>query len=133
MNRDSGTKMNSKKRILHLSAVCICTIFIGMFLSACAIKETYDNRHKLENLRIGMTKEQVKNIMGEPLVNEVYNTSRVWYYYTRNKWFDGNVTRDECTPLVFDDYGHLEGWGQEYYKTNYSLGNWTQKDVSDAL
>ena len=27
---------------------------------------------------------------------------------------DGLVTRDECTPIAFDDYGKVIGWGPAF-------------------
>jgi hypothetical protein len=60
--------------------------------------------------------------MGEPLKNEVYNTDDVWYYFTEPKWSDGMITRDECTPVFFNDE-KLEGWGQREYK-NFRQKNW---------
>lgn len=101
--------------------------------AGCAIQETYDNRQKINQLRIGMTKEQVKKIMGEPLSKESYATPRVWYYYTKNQWFDGAVTRDETTPVVFNDDGVLEGWGTEYLNDHYKFGNWNQNAVHSIV
>lgn len=96
----------------------------ALLLSACGFSEMSRNNANLKQLKAGMSKDEVLNIMGEPLKNEVYNTDKVWYYYTDTKWSDGRNTRDECTPVVFDDDGKLLGWGQEYYKVNYDFKNW---------
>jgi len=62
-----------------------------------------------------MSKKQVLAIMGKPLENEVYNTNDVWYYFTQVKWSDGSITRDECSPVYFEN-NKLVGWGTKEYK-----------------
>ena len=91
------------------------------------------NRENLSKLRVGMTKKEVRNIMGEPMSEEVYNTSNHWFYYTRTRWSDGMATRDECTPLVFDEFGILRGWGTVFYKDNYNLTAWSEQSVEKVL
>ncbi len=91
------------------------------------------NRANLSKLRIGMTREEVKSIMGEPMVSQVYNTENHWFYYTQTKWSDGRATRDECTPLVFDSEGLLAGWGTAYYQINYNYTGWTEKAIRRVL
>ncbi|MBN1863323.1 MAG: DUF3192 domain-containing protein [Victivallales bacterium] len=73
------------------------------------------NLENLSRLSVGMTKQEVLGIMGEPLTNEVYNEDNVWYYFTQVKWSDGMITHDECTPVFFED-GKLLGWGQAEFK-----------------
>ena len=91
------------------------------------------NRTNLSKLRVGMTREEVRKIMGEPMSEEVYNTSNHWFYYTRTRWSDGMATRDECTPLIFDEFGILRGWGMRFYKDNYNLSTWSERSVEKVL
>ena len=70
-----------------------------------------------------MSKAEVTAVMGEPLKDEVYCSDDVWYYFTESKWSDGAITRDECTPLFFDENGNLLGWGQKAYK-KYRQESW---------
>ena len=91
------------------------------------------NRTNLARLRVGMTKEEVRKIMGEPMSEEVYNTSNHWLYYTRTRWSDGMATRDECTPLVFGEFGGLRGWGMRFYEDNYTLTSWSERSVEKVL
>ncbi|MCJ7555009.1 MAG: DUF3192 domain-containing protein [Ignavibacteriaceae bacterium] len=37
----------------------------------------------------------------------------VWYYYTDMKAYDGAITDDELTPVVFEN-DKLIGWGQSF-------------------
>ncbi|MDD5728956.1 MAG: DUF3192 domain-containing protein [Victivallales bacterium] len=84
-------------------------------VSGCAYHEAHANVEKSRDLRIGMTKQQVLKIMGEPVKNQKYVSPDVWFYYTCPQWIDGLTTEDECLPLVFRD-GKLIGWGWEYYE-----------------
>ncbi len=83
-------------------------------LSGCGYFTQFDNLENSKKLRVGMTKEEVLSIMGEPLSEEVFNTPNTWYYYISTQWHDGLYTEDECMPLLFED-GKLIGWGNEYY------------------
>ena len=72
------------------------------------------NINNSKNLRVGMTKAEVLQIMGEPLKNESFNKPDLWYYYYDCNWLDGLTTEEECFPLVFRD-GKLIGWGNRFY------------------
>ena len=62
--------------------------------------------------------------MGEP-PQGVFQGENVVFYYTDPKWYDGMVTRDECTPFVFDeDEDRLIGFGYDYFRVNHSLSDW---------
>ena len=101
----------------------ILLIIFSFFLASCAVyRETAKNRENVAKLKKGMTKEEVISIMGEPIKDEVYCKPNVLFYYTETKWSDGNVTSDECTPLVFDK-DKLLGAGADFYK-DYSQKDW---------
>ena len=128
----SGMKCE-KSKILRLFAIASCFGALAFLSCSC---EWYDyiweptirgemdrNKANLAKLRVGMSKEEVKAVMGEPL-KEKFCTDRVWYYYSEPRWQDGAATHDECTPLVFDEDGFLAGWGVKYYKDNYEFNMW---------
>ena len=55
-----------------------------------------------------MTKEEVVEIMGMPDIDETFkkpdgSAFEFCYYYTHRTREDGNITKDECTPVVFED------------------------------
>lgn len=89
----------------------------GMLLAlvACGMSERERNLRGIANLRRGMTKDEVSTMMGQPLTREVYHEPDVWYYYTRSRWSDGAITRDECTPVVFE-HDRVVGWGHDFLK-----------------
>ncbi|MDD3886928.1 MAG: DUF3192 domain-containing protein [Victivallaceae bacterium] len=106
----------------HLFAAVALVAATGFMAGGCSWTpegQIADNVENSKRLRVGMTKIQVLDIMGEPLTDEEYCTPNVWYYYIRVVWADGLRTEDECMPLVFRD-GKLIGWGNEFY-TDYRL------------
>ena len=115
-----------------LLAGTISISLIPLFCS-CALQETAVNRKNMEQIRVGMTQDQVRQIMGEPLTNESYHRTGLWYYYTNTQWFDGVVTRDECTPFVFDERGILLGFGIEFLQKNFQMGNWIEMTRNHEL
>jgi outer membrane protein assembly factor BamE (lipoprotein component of BamABCDE complex) len=116
MSQLSGIK---KYSILPIAALAL------LFFASCNSIVQKRNLQNLTHLKKGMTKEEVLAIMGKPLTNEVYNTDNVWYYFTQSKWSEGMITRDECTPLFFED-GKLAGWGQQEYK-KYRQRDWGEE------
>lgn len=97
------------KKILNILLFIIISAAIG----GCSFKEISRNLENSQKLRVGMTKEQVLEIMGEPLKNESFHEENTWYYFVRINWYDCLYTRDECMPLVFKD-NKLIGWGNEF-------------------
>ena len=98
-----------------------------LILTSCATWKIQQsrNRDNLMRLDLGMTKEQVVQIMGKPDLNEAYQTADggalvILFYYTNRKWADSNITKDECTPLVFEN-GKLIGWGDEFYQSKIKV------------
>ncbi len=84
-----------------------------MLLALCGCVSPAANVEHSKDLRIGMTKSQVLEIMGEP-VQESFSTPDLWFYYVETVWGDGLITEDECMPLVFEN-GKLIGFGRKYY------------------
>lgn len=97
------------KTYLKISLFCaVIAVFCG-----CSFKEINRNLENSAKLRVGMTKEQVLDIMGEPLRDAAFHEENVWYYFVRINWYDFLYTRDECMPLVFVN-DKLAGWGNEF-------------------
>ena len=134
-----------KRFSFHLFCLLTGTALLSL-LSACALvdkdksilspamwEEIDRNRENLNKLRIGMTQDEVRKIMGEPMTGQVYNTEHHWFYYTRTRWSDGMATRDECTPVVFSELGLVIGIGNQFYKENYSITFWSDKSIEKAI
>ncbi len=99
---------------MRSAGLCSVLALTGMLLAGCGWVEASRNLDHARSLRIGMTKPQVLEIMGEPVQNEIFSKPDVWFYFVEPVWVDGLTTEDECMPLVFKD-GKLVGWGNEYY------------------
>lgn len=108
----------------------IIAITLCLAIASCSFLDRYDpgfverynNLEHLKLLKVGMTKQEVLNTMGKPLVKEKYNTPNIWFYYTDWDWADAARTQSECTPLVFEK-GKLIGWGQPFYR-DYIHKDW---------
>lgn len=108
-----------RKKIFTLFLAGGC---LALLVSSCAGNEVIErNLRNLPKIRKGMTKAQVTAIMGEPVKGESYCSENVFYYYTHRAWMDGLITRDECTPVVFDYFGKVIGWGKDFHTGIYSL------------
>jgi len=119
---------NMKKLFVSLPA----GLLVLLLLSSCGYFEASENKAKLSEIRIGMTKEEVREILGEPPAG-VFQGKNVVFYYTDPKWYDGMVTRDECTPFVFaEDEDRLIGFGYDYFRQNYSLADWDASSKPEA-
>ena len=107
-----------------------CIINVGDGESDYGNNQSWEKRQKLNKyhisiLKLGMTKERVLDLMGQPDINEAYLTEKksdqagseiqVLFYRTQHNNSDSKTTKDECTPLVMRD-GKLVGWGDNAYR-----------------
>ena len=97
-------------------SILLCAVVAALTLSltGCGLSSQYKNFENSAKLRVGMTKEQVLEVMGQPL-DATFAKPDVWYYYIETRWHDGQETIDECMPVVFKN-GKLAGWGNDFYK-----------------
>jgi len=107
--------------------ISIVGVLCLSFFSGCATwqMEMKKNNENLLKLEMGMSKEDVMAIMGKPTFNEAYQSLHgrsvvILFYYTQRKWADGSRTKDETTPIIFED-GKLVGWGDEFYKAKMEI------------
>ncbi len=94
-----------------------------------------ENRINLSSLSIGMTQQQVLDIMGYPYKteekishNKIYE---IWYYITERTLLGQSklITRN-FTPVIFEA-GHLIGWGRNFYKYTLDIDNERQKRLQE--
>lgn len=100
-------------------------LFITGLLIGCAgdpiqtQQEARGNRVNLLKLKIGINKEQVLGVMGDPYKTEAYMVDgrnlEFWLYMTEGKdEVLRNLTDSNFTPLAFENET-LMGWGRNYY------------------
>ena len=102
-----------------------------MLLSGCGYFTQFDNFENSAKLRAGMTKDEVRTVMGEPL-DASFAKPDLWYYFIETRWHDGQITRDECMPLVFKN-GKLAGWGNDYYNRSRLVEEEYSRPAIDGL
>ena len=104
------------KRYFIDGALALGVLLTLVFSAGCATPwdTAADNIRRSRDLRVGMTKNEVLAVMGEPIRDEIFCKPDLWYYYIETVWFDGLVTEDECMPLIFEE-GKLVGWGNDFY------------------
>ncbi len=103
----------------------IFSIVLSFLLVACAGSpfrtqiEAEQNRANLIKINLGMTKDQVLLVMGQPYKTEMYMVNdtplEFWLYLTEGKSIqDPRLLDSNFTPLAFEK-GILKGWGRNYY------------------
>lgn len=112
-----------KKNLLQILYIFFLTGILSFLCSCASMEEKERNNANLAKIRKGMDKKEVLAIMGKPVEGAAFCSDNVWYYFTRTQWMDGLVTRDECTPIVFDYFGKVAGWGKEFHTGMYDFRN----------
>jgi hypothetical protein len=76
------------------------------------------NRKHISQLQQNVSYKEILNLMGIADFNEFYakddDTYQVLYYRTQRMDEDGVTTKNECTPLVFQN-NVLVGWGESAF------------------
>jgi outer membrane protein assembly factor BamE (lipoprotein component of BamABCDE complex) len=107
-----------RRLMRYIALILTCVIMI----SGCGVSRgitATSSRNKLNQIEIGMSKDQVSKIMGAPYKREAYSGVEYWLYIT--EW-DGtgilapasSPVDSELTPIAFVD-GKVDGWGRNYY------------------
>ncbi len=78
-----------------------------------------NNRAHIQHIQLNTAYLDITNTMGVADFNEIITTQdvtyQVLYYRTQRQDSDGLTTKDECTPLVFNN-GLLVGWGEAFVR-----------------
>lgn len=78
------------------------------------------NRRAVQQLKLGENLDNITNTMGTADFNEIVlsgeNKFNVLFYRTHRREGDGITTKDECTPLVFENQV-LVGWGNDFFNS----------------
>lgn len=109
-------KIPCKKIVFLLMAAGMMSL-----LPSCFYFEMKRNTENVAKIRKGMTRKHLLEVMGEPVRDEAYCSRNVLYYYTRQRWMDGMVMRDECTPVAFDEFDRVIGWGPDFHTGVYDF------------
>lgn len=115
------------KKILNISLVS----FIVFSMAACSslkfpgvyrlsIKQgNYIEQEMIDQLEKGMTREQVRYVMGTPLVEDTFNPDR-WDYFFNVRLGDKTL-REYHFTVFFDENNTLASWDGDYEPSKKSL------------
>ena len=119
------------KNLLRSFTVFATALFLAAAAGCTPWGIAKQNIENSRNLRVGMTKNEVLEIMGEPIRDEKFCEPDLWFYYIEMVWGDGLITPEECMPLVFKD-GKLIGWGNDFY-LDYQIKRRLEDPGADLL
>ena len=96
------------KKFILIFIIC----FFGVLITGCGVWKAHRNIKNLNELKLGMTRGEVLNLMGAPSKSMSFEGGEgraveiLFYLISMNR---------DYTPLVLVD-GVLNGWGVDYYK-----------------
>lgn len=111
-----------------LSAISACTSlkFPGVY-KVVIQQGNYLEEDMIEQLKPGLTKQQVRYIMGTPLVEDTFNQDR-WDYYYNVKLGDDDL-RTNHFIVYFDDQDMVTHWDGDYTPINKQV----EEEQKEAL
>ncbi len=74
-----------------------------------------ENNQKLLSMKIGMTQEETRALMGWPERSEGYEWGMAWLYRTAMTSGIYGTADSDFTPIVFDRNGKVVGWGRNFF------------------
>jgi len=94
--------MYKKNLGYRLYAVFICLFSSTLFISACAPPRIYKidiqqgnklTKEDVQSIKLGMSQEEVQDILGTPTLNAIFRKDR-WYYIYYNKPAYGKIQKN---------------------------------------
>jgi hypothetical protein len=110
--------------------ICSCLIFLYA-CSGSSVKTAYESEKtqiKMSGIQLGMTKQEVVKILGEPKKTEKKESAdnvcyEIYYYMTKGKNLSQTeLVKDNYTPLIFEN-GLLTAWGYAKYNYIFDVNN----------
>ncbi|WP_101759810.1 outer membrane protein assembly factor BamE [Oceanicoccus sp. KOV_DT_Chl] len=111
--------------ILTLAALSACSTLQFPGVYKIAIEQgNVVNQEMIDQLKPGMSKDQVEYIMGSPLVKDTFNVDRWDYVYYIKR---GNDTREQYRMAIFFKDGNLN-----YFTGDFLPSATDQQAATDA-
>ncbi len=111
--------------IISIASGCSSLRFPGVYRVTIQ-QGNYLEEDMIEQLKPGLTKQQVRYIMGTPLVEDTFNTDR-WDYYYNVKLGDEDLRSNHF--IVFFENDALTHWEGDYTPINKQV----EKEQEEAL
>ncbi len=67
----------------------------------------------VDTLRPGMTQNQVRYVLGTPLITDTFSSNR-WDYVYRNQSGETSIVTQQQLTVLFDDAGKLSGLAGDF-------------------
>ena len=81
MRRELLTSLMARPRLLGLATLAACVSLTGCVYRMDIQQGNYLDGKAVSQLKVGMTRSQVRYILGTPMVEDVFNTERWDYIY----------------------------------------------------
>lgn len=97
-----------------MSKLFFCAVFSVAALGGCSIYQNPVNQgniiaqEQVNRLRVGMSRNQVQQILGNPLLQDIFHASR-WDYPFRTMR-GGKLGEQRTLTVEFDDKGYVKSW-----------------------
>ncbi|MEW6110449.1 MAG: DUF3192 domain-containing protein [Nitrospirota bacterium] len=113
--------MNKTALLLYIGFMSI--ILMGCVGSPVHSTVTYNriqstikqNNENLLLMKIGMTQEETRKLMGSPERSEGYAWGSAWLYRTAMTSGVYGTSDSDFTPIVFGPDGKVIGWGRNFF------------------
>ena len=90
-------------RVLAIALCCAALAGCGPFVYKIDVQQgNYVTQDVIEKVKVGQTKAEVKQILGTPLLNDVFHADRWDYYFSQVKRFSPQ-DRKRFTVVFKDD------------------------------
>jgi outer membrane protein assembly factor BamE (lipoprotein component of BamABCDE complex) len=86
------------------------------------------NNDNLLQLKVGLSQDEVKAVMGSPERSEGYAWGSVWLYRTAMTSGVYGTADSDFTPVVFDEEGEVIGWGRNFFTEHVKRYEFTIKN-----
>jgi len=97
------------RQLILAFGVCVCAALLSSCIYRMEIQQgNLVTQESVSQLKPGMTKDQVRFILGTPLVVDIFHTERWDYVYTLQPARSRSIKEERRLTLFFDKNGRLE-------------------------
>lgn len=107
-------------------AACSSLKFPGVYRLSI-LQGNYIEQDMVDQLEVGMNKDQVRFVMGTPLIEDTFNPDR-WDYFFNVRLGDDTLRQYHFT-VRFDEQGQLSSWEGDYEPSKKTK----EEDQQEAL
>ncbi len=100
--------MAKRSKYLIIAGLAMLVAGCGRFAihKTDILQGNYVDETRLENIALGMTKEQVQLYLGTPLVRDPFDNN-TWYYVYKHSLSNGELLEHRNLRVYFDNNGQL--------------------------